>query len=47
MLVDMEALEAMKDEYYRIRGWDIQSGIPTPEKLKELALEELAPDLWD
>ncbi len=32
-------LEPMLDEYYRARGWDVQYGLPTEEKLKELGLE--------
>lgn len=32
-------LEPMLDEYYSERGWDVKTGIPTPEKLKELGLE--------
>ncbi len=31
-------LEPMLDEYYRARGWDMQSGLPTDEKLQELGL---------
>ncbi|UJG40525.1 MAG: aldehyde ferredoxin oxidoreductase family protein [Candidatus Heimdallarchaeum aukensis] len=30
-------LEQMKQEYYKLRGWE--DGIPTPEKIKELELE--------
>lgn len=30
-------LERMKEEYYRLRGW--VSGVPTPEKLKELGIK--------
>lgn len=30
-------LDAMLDEYYRLRGWS-RDGIPTPEKLRELEL---------
>jgi aldehyde:ferredoxin oxidoreductase len=33
-------LEAMLDEYYRARGWDVQTGLPTEEKLKELGLSD-------
>jgi aldehyde:ferredoxin oxidoreductase len=33
MLVERESLEAMKDAYYQTRGWDVITGIPTPEKL--------------
>jgi aldehyde:ferredoxin oxidoreductase len=31
-------LEAMLDEYYRLRGWT-QEGIPSEEKLSELGLK--------
>jgi aldehyde:ferredoxin oxidoreductase len=34
-------LEEMLEQYYRYRGWDGQ-GIPTPEKLRELGLEQYA-----
>jgi len=30
---------AILDEYYRERGWDLETGKPTAEKLKELGLE--------
>jgi aldehyde:ferredoxin oxidoreductase len=46
MLNDPEILELMKDAYYDFRGWDRSTGIPTPEKLKELELEALIPELW-
>lgn len=32
-------LERMLDSYYRVRGWDVRTGNPTPEKLRELGLE--------
>ena len=32
--------EGMLDEYYKARGWDTETGIPTKEKLLELELEE-------
>ena len=35
-----ENLPAMLDKYYELRGWDKATGKPTPEKLKELGLEE-------
>ncbi|GAB4244107.1 MAG: aldehyde ferredoxin oxidoreductase family protein [Thermoleophilia bacterium] len=31
-------LDQMLDEYYVVRGWDVVSGLPTPEKLAELGL---------
>ena len=33
-------LEPMLDEYYRARGWDVATGWPTKEKLRELGLHE-------
>ena len=41
-----ENLPAMLDRYYELRGWDKATGKPTPEKLKELGLEEYIPDIW-
>ncbi len=32
-------LAVMLPEYYQLRGWD-ENGVPTPEKLTELGLEE-------
>lgn len=34
-----EELEAAKDEYYRLAGWDIKTGNPTPETLARLGLD--------
>jgi aldehyde:ferredoxin oxidoreductase len=33
--------EGMLNEYYEARKWDIKTGMPSKEKLKELGLEEL------
>ncbi len=33
-------LEAMLDEYYRARGWDVETGLPEREKLEELGLSD-------
>jgi aldehyde:ferredoxin oxidoreductase len=41
-----ENLPTMLDKYYELRGWDKATGKPTPEKLKELGLEEYIPDIW-
>jgi aldehyde:ferredoxin oxidoreductase len=35
-------LDLMLDDYYRERGWNIQSAIPTEEKLRELDLDFVA-----
>ncbi|KUG20476.1 MAG: aldehyde ferredoxin oxidoreductase family protein [Methanomicrobiaceae archaeon] len=34
--------QPLLDEYYRVRGWDA-TGRPTPEKLRELGLEQMIP----
>jgi aldehyde:ferredoxin oxidoreductase len=34
-------LEPMLDEYYRARGWDVATGLPTLDKLAELGLQDL------
>jgi len=36
-----EELEAMKDEFYAIRGWD-ENGVPTAKTLKRLKLDDVA-----
>lgn len=46
MLLDHSSLEKMKDAYYELRGWEVESGIPTPAKLRDLELEYLIPQLW-
>lgn len=38
-------LEPMLDEYYSARNWDVSTGKPTLEKLRELGLEKEAADL--
>lgn len=38
-------LDALLTDFYRLCGWDIETGIPTPEKLNELGLTEIARDM--
>src|SRR5690349_3012557 len=38
--------EAMLSAYYEARGWDMETGKPSREKLMELGLDEAAQDLW-
>lgn len=38
-------LREVVDEYYEKRGWDVNSGIPTREKMEELELEDVAKEL--
>jgi aldehyde:ferredoxin oxidoreductase len=46
MVIDRDTLELMKDAYYEYRGWDRATGKPTPEKLRQLGLDDLIGDLW-
>ncbi len=39
-------LKTMLDRFYAIRGWDLESGKPTQEKLNELGLDYAARDIW-
>ena len=41
-----EDVEKMFDEYYTDRGWDVEKGVPTKEKLLELGLGDIAERLW-
>jgi aldehyde:ferredoxin oxidoreductase len=38
-------LEISKSEYYRLMGWDAETGIPTGPTLERLGLKEVAKDL--
>ena len=38
-------LDQMIDDYYGARGWDKETGIPTPKKLQELGLVDVAAQL--
>lgn len=41
--LDMGKMEEMKTAYYRERGWDVETGLPTPEKLRVLGLADFIP----
>ncbi len=44
-VVEKDKFEAMRDEYYSLRGWDVASGLQTTSKLEELGLQDVAEDL--
>ncbi len=46
MLIEIDDMEKMKDAYYQFRGWDLSNGYPTQQKLIELGLDDLVPDIW-
>jgi aldehyde:ferredoxin oxidoreductase len=39
-------LEGMLIAYYEARGWDMETGKPTREKVVRVGLEDVAQDLW-
>ena len=43
--LDRNDFEQLKIEYYRLRGWDAETGLPTEDKLKALGLVDVAADL--
>jgi aldehyde:ferredoxin oxidoreductase len=45
MVMPAETLEKMKDEYYELRGWDKETGVPAPERLLELDLPDISEDM--
>ena len=44
-VLDREEFETMKSEYYTLRGWDVESGMPTRHGLKALGLDDVADGL--
>lgn len=40
--LDRAKFEAMKDEYYRLRGWDVETGLPRRRTLEELGMKDVA-----
>lgn len=40
--LDREKFEEMKDEYYSLRGWDVETGLPYRGTLEGLGLKEVA-----
>jgi aldehyde:ferredoxin oxidoreductase len=45
MVMDRDAFEKMKDQYYALRGWDIETGLQTRTKLEALGLGDIAEEL--
>jgi len=44
-VLDRESFEKLKNQYYALRGWDIETGHPTGKKLEELGLRDVVVDL--
>ena len=45
--VDREKFEKLMDEYYELRGWDIETGLLKKENLERLGVSEIAEVLGD
>ena len=45
--VDRKQVELLMDEYYELRGWDVQTGLLKKEQLQKLKLENLTGALAD
>lgn len=46
-ITSQEELDSMLDEYYRLHGWDVETGRPTGGTLIALGLEAMCGDLGD
>ena len=45
-VVERGSFEAMREEYYRLRGWDPSTGLPRKETLQRLGLGDVGKDLF-
>ncbi|MFC1947842.1 aldehyde ferredoxin oxidoreductase N-terminal domain-containing protein [Chloroflexota bacterium] len=45
LTLERDEYSRMLDDYYRLRGWDTNTGLPTTEHLNRLGLNEIVPDL--
>lgn len=44
-VVDREKFEAMKDEYYQLRGWDAATGLQTNKQLESIGLGDIVSEM--
>lgn len=45
VVLESDKLEEMKSKYYALRGWDVKTGAPTEETLKQLGPHYAAKDM--
>ena len=43
--IEKEKFEQLKDRFYKLRGWDVETGRPSSTKLEELGLQDVADEL--
>ena len=46
-VADKKKFEAMREEFYKLRGWDSETGIPTNSKLRSLGLADVAKEITE
>lgn len=46
-MFDRQDFENLKDEYYELRGWDVETGLLKAKTLKNFDLEDIAEDLGE
>ncbi|MDZ4247097.1 MAG: aldehyde ferredoxin oxidoreductase family protein, partial [Dehalococcoidia bacterium] len=44
-MLEKDKFEAMLDDYYNARGWDVNTAVPLPETLEKYGLEDVAREL--
>lgn len=44
-MLSRDTIKQVLDEYYELRGWDKETGLPTKQKLIELGLRDIANEL--
>ena len=44
-VLDREKFDAMREEYYQLRGWDKETGLQKKETLIKLGMGDVAGDL--
>jgi len=45
MVVERDKFEAMKDEYYKLRGWDVSTGLQTKEQLESVGVGDIVGEM--
>jgi len=43
--IDRKKFEELKDRFYKLKGWDVETGRPKRDKLEELDMEDVADEL--
>ena len=43
--IDKKKFEALKDRFYKLRGWDVETGCPKRERLEQLGMKDVADEL--